>query len=369
MFLKKLKDNMKTQSIIKATLLITGLVVTTIFFSNFQMVDNSESIDMHEYAELTERRVEAALAEGATEDDLLLAEGSLTALGWFVLAGNDDESVKLVQEYDKKTFDKYNGTDMIFIRQKNQSFFEMLNLSRFDATYPEMVSTEYADIVTERLEAAFEDNAGYAEFKLAEGSLCALGWMTIYGNGAESMAHAEQLMNLAYKTFPNSDGYYMKQSSEAYFEIINLGRFEMDEIDDEEVVTKNRFQDQEDGTVLDETTGLVWIKEPINIEGMTWDEATAYVATLCVENGGLGLTDGSVAGDWRMPTNEEWITMAGWEQETGSGLFLVQQEGRYWSSTTPVNEYGAYHLIIFGDCNTDFDGRNRKLNIWPVRNQ
>lgn len=341
---------------------VLGLVV--IFFSSFY---SGNIVNMHEYAVLTEQRIETALAEGGTKKDLLLAEGSLAALGWFVLFGNDDDSYQLARQYDEKTFKKYNGTDMIFIRQKNQFYGEILNLRRFDETMPKIVSSEYANLTFDRVQEALTENADCKEFKLAEGSLMALGWMTIFGNGEESMAHAELLMNLAAKTFPNSDGYYMKQSSEAYFEIINLGRFEMNSTTEE--VTKERFFDQNDGTVLDNNTGLVWLKEPIDIEAMNWEEATAFVATLSEDNGGLNLTDGSKAGDWRMPTNEEWQTMNGWEVEMGSGLFKVQNEGRYWSSTTPVNEYGAYHLNIFSIGKADFDGRNRKLNIWPVKNQ
>lgn len=358
---------MKKQSIIRAMSLTSILGITILFFANFQLNSSTINVDLHEYAQLTEERIEAALAVGATENDLLLAEGSLMGLGWLVALGNDDASFEIADEYSTKVFDTYNGTKMIHIYQKNVGYSEILNLRRFDKSSPEIVSSEYLSIVEDRFEAAFEPDAGYAEFKLAEGSFIALGWMTIFGNGAESMAHAENLMNLAAETFPMSDGYYMKQSSEAYFEIINLGRFEMDEV--EAVATENRFENQENGTVLDHTTGLIWIKEPIDIEAMTWEEATAYVATLSVDNGGFGLTDGSAAGDWRLPTNEEWQTMANWKLEVPLDLFKVQNEGRYWSSTPPVNEYGAYHLDIFSIGKADFDNRNKKRNIWPVRNQ
>jgi hypothetical protein len=133
-----------------------------------------------------------------------------------------------VDQLDKITFNKYNGTDMIHIRQLNQSYFEMLNLNRFENRKPKMVSSEYAAIVQERVDAVYKDDAGYAEFKLAEGSLCALGWMTAYGSDAVAMEKADKLMNLAYETWSDSDGYYMMQSSEAYGEMINLGRFKID---------------------------------------------------------------------------------------------------------------------------------------------
>jgi dethiobiotin synthetase len=206
----------------------SGLFIAILVLSSFQSTSLTAANE-HEYTTLTKERIDIALKAGASKDDILLAEGSLTALGWFVLYGNDETSFNLAEQLAQISFDKYNGTDLIFIRQLNQAYGEMLNLNRFDSNYPAMISSEYAAIVKERVEAAYKTGAGYSEFKLAEGSLCALGWMTAYGKDAASMEKADKLMNLAYKTWSNSDGYYMMQSSEAYAEIINLGRFAIDE--------------------------------------------------------------------------------------------------------------------------------------------
>ena len=63
------------------------------------------------------------------------------------------------------------------------------------------------------------------------------------------------------------------------------------------------FIDNGDGTVTDARTGLFWLKN-VNPGGlMTFDEAVAYCSTLA--SGIAGLTDGSIAGQWRLPTKEE----------------------------------------------------------------
>lgn len=74
----------------------------------------------------------------------------------------------------------------------------------------------------------------------------------------------------------------------------------------------DRWEDQGDGTVLDCNTDLVWLKDANcaalpgtdNIATANWDDANAAAAAL--SSGTCGLTDGSQAGDWRLPTISEW---------------------------------------------------------------
>ena len=197
-----------------------------------QLATLSPTAEEHEYTILTKERVADALQTDASVEavkaGVLLAEGSLAALGWFVLHGNDNASYELAEKLSQTTFALYNGTEMVDIAMANQCYSEMINLRRFNNQKPAMVSKEYAEIVQERIDQAFATGAGYDEFRLAEGSLVALGWITAYGNDQASLALGEELMDIAYKYWPESDGYYMKQSSEAYAEIINLGRFTID---------------------------------------------------------------------------------------------------------------------------------------------
>ena len=64
-----------------------------------------------------------------------------------------------------------------------------------------------------------------------------------------------------------------------------------------------RFTDNGNGTVTDNLTGLIWLKNA-NADGVkTWANALSYCNSLA--SGLAGLSDGSVAGDWRLPNVKE----------------------------------------------------------------
>ena len=105
------------------------------------------------------------------------------------------------------------------------------------------------------------------------------------------------------------------------------------------------------GTVLDNYTGLCWQKNhKDNCATLTWEAALNYCSTLA--NGSGGLTDGSVAGDWRVPSFVELSTLPDMSYPSSSYLNSVfTQTGwnstcyGYWSSTTvPSNTSHAYYL-------------------------
>jgi hypothetical protein len=70
-----------------------------------------------------------------------------------------------------------------------------------------------------------------------------------------------------------------------------------------------RFIDNNDGTVLDNCTGLVWLKDTSTefcIGGEEdYDTVSGFVAL--IHNGRCGLTDGSTPGEWRLPSAQEWM--------------------------------------------------------------
>jgi hypothetical protein len=72
-------------------------------------------------------------------------------------------------------------------------------------------------------------------------------------------------------------------------------------------LTCPRFLDNADGTVTDTMTGLVWLKQA-NAILLPWDQALAAVNALA--SGQCGLTDGSVAGQWRMPNRKEMQSLS-----------------------------------------------------------
>jgi hypothetical protein len=67
-------------------------------------------------------------------------------------------------------------------------------------------------------------------------------------------------------------------------------------------LTYPRFVDNGNGTVTDTVTGLMWLKEANCLSG-SWADALAAVQSLA--SGECGLTDGSAAGEWRMPNRNE----------------------------------------------------------------
>jgi hypothetical protein len=137
-----------------------------------------------------------------------------------------------------------------------------------------------------------------------------------------------------------------------------------------------RFTDNGDGTVKDNLTGLVWLKDThctaINpVAGSTWTAALTAANTLA--SGTCGLTDASVAGTWRLPNVNELESLVDLSQ-TGPPLaagnpFINFNPGlpQYWSSTIttvfPQNAEGVdmFTSTLRGDVKT-----NLKF-VWPVK--
>lgn len=64
-----------------------------------------------------------------------------------------------------------------------------------------------------------------------------------------------------------------------------------------------RFTDNQDGTVTDSLTGLIWLKDAACLGTALW--AQALTAANSLANGQCGLSDGSAAGTWRLPNLNE----------------------------------------------------------------
>jgi len=80
------------------------------------------------------------------------------------------------------------------------------------------------------------------------------------------------------------------------------------------------FTDQGNGTLKQNSTGLVWLANPTRIPGPTsMAEAKAWVATLT--HGEQGLEDHSQAGDWRLPTAEELLS---WGKKSDSSTEALE---------------------------------------------
>jgi hypothetical protein len=130
-----------------------------------------------------------------------------------------------------------------------------------------------------------------------------------------------------------------------------------------------RFTDNLDGTVTDNLTGLIWLKNANCFGEKSWDQALSDSNGLA--DGQCGLSDGSNTGDWRLPNHKELFSLVdadNWTPALPSGHpFTNVQSLTYWSSTTfAVSTYMAWCMYM----DVGYVGYNGKSNddyVWPVR--
>ncbi len=131
-----------------------------------------------------------------------------------------------------------------------------------------------------------------------------------------------------------------------------------------------RFTDNGDGTVTDNLTGLIWLKDAnCPNETKTWADALTYCNGLA--SGSCGLTDGSVAGDWRLPNVKELPSLT----DFGSSLpalpsghpFTGVQAYYYWSSSTYVVDTSHAWNMSMGDGTVRGYNKSNVYYVWPVR--
>lgn len=131
-----------------------------------------------------------------------------------------------------------------------------------------------------------------------------------------------------------------------------------------------RFSDNSNGTVSDNLTGLIWLKDANCGVALTWTAALTAANTLA--NGTCSLSDGSKIGDWRLPNRKEIKSLVN-RQQTDTSVWLNSvgfsncQADYYWSSSTVANATtSAWRLnLLNGYVSTD-----NKLNlgyVLPVR--
>lgn len=148
-----------------------------------------------------------------------------------------------------------------------------------------------------------------------------------------------------------------------------------------------RFTDNGDGTVTDHLTGFIWLDDASCLGNETWADALTEAAALfdgCTDCGGTnndcGLTDGSVAGEWRLPNVRELQSLvhygvsspalpdtSGTGQWSEGDPFSGVQSVWYWSSSSLVSGPAAAWFVSLSSGLVHSDSKGDAHLVWAVR--
>ena len=130
-----------------------------------------------------------------------------------------------------------------------------------------------------------------------------------------------------------------------------------------------RFTDNKNGTVTDNLTGLVWLKDANSFGTKTWNDAVCCAGMLAA--GMYGLLDGSAVGDWRLPSCQELQSLIDSSQHNpvlpDGHPFNNVQSNDYWTSTAnSINDDYAWYVLLYNGSVSN-SNKNYDRYVWPVR--
>jgi hypothetical protein len=151
-----------------------------------------------------------------------------------------------------------------------------------------------------------------------------------------------------------------------------------------------RFTENGDGTVTDNLTGLIWLEDADCLGPMIWQEALLWawadVYDGSADAGGVnddcGLEDGSVQGEWRVPTEAEFESLAYMEADNpaipntaGTGQWaegdpfidIPSGDAYFWTSTSVETGPASAYLGFPRSHATTPTGKGYAGYVWPVR--
>jgi hypothetical protein len=136
----------------------------------------------------------------------------------------------------------------------------------------------------------------------------------------------------------------------------------------------------EDGTVKDMTTGLVWLKDAswgglkkwrcTDSDTDPYDDAHTRAGVLEAGATGADLSDGSVVGDWRLPTKEELYDLGNGDEAVRSGsmqAFTGVQSSYYWSSSSYASYTSVAWSVYMVSGDAGYGTKDYPYYVWPVR--
>ncbi len=132
-----------------------------------------------------------------------------------------------------------------------------------------------------------------------------------------------------------------------------------------------RFTDNDNGTETDNLTRLIWMKNANAFGTKTWADALSAANGLA--SGDAGLTDGSQAGDWRLPNVRELQSLVDYGRYSpalpADPPFTGIQSSSYWSSSTyaPVTSSAWYVHFYNGGLSAKEKSTGNIFYVWCVR--
>ncbi|MGB0716534.1 MAG: DUF1566 domain-containing protein [Phycisphaerae bacterium] len=134
-----------------------------------------------------------------------------------------------------------------------------------------------------------------------------------------------------------------------------------------------RFVENGDGTVTDELTGLMWLRDAGCQGSGSWEQAIA-AATSFNRNRKVASCEGysAVHTDWRVPNRRELMTLVDFSQHepvlpADHPFVGVDTVGGFWTSTSFAANADLAWFVDMATGSIEDDAKGSRRNIWLVR--
>jgi hypothetical protein len=145
-----------------------------------------------------------------------------------------------------------------------------------------------------------------------------------------------------------------------------------------------RFTDNGNGTVTDNLTGLIWLKDADCLGETAWTTALTNIghsgdgAGTSLNSGKEFSCDSYTAGthnDWRLPNVRELHSLIDFSQPTGGATVALPSDHPftgvrlhyYWSSSADADRADVAWLVYLGDGSVLAGYKTSTYYVWPVR--